>query len=258
MGLMIDRKNPLYKEVLELEEQRIYGFEGLEPEAQLGAIEKEIKARIKITTSEIFTIGELLILAKPICKLNGITFENWIEEKYDFSLSTAKNFMNVNKNCGGVRDLAEQIPPSALYEISKPDTPKELKDDIISQANLPNLNVPELKRIKKIFRTGNEEAYETALMEISGKNNVTQQTKYTIDVCKKALSTLKQLNQSIQSRFDTNLMWVESSGVQPVASKINGKLFDAIQDGIDTLDKAIYESEELLKLNNEEIKALLK
>lgn len=239
----------LYDLAIKAEIKGAFELDGLEPEKQLKLIIEEIQIRIKITKQEIFIIGELLCMAKRVCLQATIGFQDWIKDNFDFSYETAKNFMNVHKQCMGFREMAIHIPTSILYKISEPSFPEELREHLITNGNLEKMTNGHFKKLTQKYKKGGFEAIENDIEEINHSGTIKRHTSYSLDICENAYRVLKDTRVKINQRskqashdryFDT----------LPESDEINSKLLLAIEEAETTLFCAINESNELLKQIN--------
>jgi len=237
----------LYKEVSLIEEWRIFHW-GLE---DIEIIEEEIKCRVKITKHEIFKIGELLMIGKKLCQKYNKRFQQWIEDKFDFSYETAKNFMNVWKNCFGYRNWALNVPTSILYQIAMPKFDDNLRKYLFENGNLEKMTNGRFKQLLAKFKQGGWEAIEEDMLEINRYiGGIRIQYNYTLDMCKSALRTLEGLKSKIEKHGQESNEFIDFIGSaqrsEPEAGEINEILYEAIQDNITSLEKAIVEADEIL------------
>lgn len=138
-----------------------------QPKEFLDRLATEIKCRIKITQSEIFKIGEILVLAKKVCQQNNLGFKDWIRDTFDFSYETANNFMNVYTHCMGNRHVALKMKPSLLYKVSSPSFPDELREWLFEKGNLSKITNGKLKGLQQKFKKGGWEAIQEDVQELS-------------------------------------------------------------------------------------------
>lgn len=240
---------PLYDVAVSFERQRMFGISTLSPETQLEILLKEIKIRVKITKSEIFKIGELLIHAKKICQQEGKGFQDWITNNLDFSYETANNFMNVYKHCLGVREIAMNVKPSILYQISAPSFPDELREYLFDAEQLNEMTNGKLTEITRKYKEGGFEAIEDDIEALNSGRLAIKQSTYTLDMVENALRTLEALKDKIEGHStgrDIVPFEKQIKSHEPEAFDVNSKLFTALQSAIDVLDAAQKESQQIL------------
>ena len=122
-----------------------------ESDKQLPLIVEEIRARVGKTKRQIFEIGRLLTQAKTI--VGHGKFKDWIKGKFDFSYSTANNFMNVYRYCLESPALVHSIRAAVLYKIASPVFPKDLREHLLKHANaLEKITNEEIKDICQRFK----------------------------------------------------------------------------------------------------------
>ena len=241
----------LYDVVDRQEWLRVFGGQSsLTPEELLKALQEEIKFRIKITKNEVFKIGELLINAKNICQQEGLKFKEWISEKFDFSYETANNFMNVYKNCLGLRNVVLNLSPSILYQISSPSFPEELKKHLFDTEQINEITNGRLREITKKYKKGGFDAIKDDIAELNRGHVILQQSCYTLDVVENALRTMEALHEKIERRGRSYHSFLPFENQiktdEPESFEVNSKLVGAVQSAIDLLEKARHESEQIL------------
>jgi Protein of unknown function (DUF3102) len=107
----------------DIREERAHLFkDDPESDKQLPLIVEEIQARVGSAKRQIFEIGRLLTEAKAI--VGHGEFKDWIKGKFDFSYSTANNFMNVYRYCLESPALVHSIRAAVLYKVASPKFPK--------------------------------------------------------------------------------------------------------------------------------------
>ena len=213
----------------------------------LDAIKREILIRLKITKNEIFKIGECLIMAKSISQKKGIGFQNWIRDNFDFSYETAKNFMNVYKNCMGYHEIAVRLPSSILYKLSKPGLSEELRNFLFTHCNLEQITNKDFQKLLKKFNEGGFEAIEDDMTVIQHDREIYRETNYLFDICENGIRTLNQLGGKIKP-------WIDLSGGKHVELNklqiiydLKEKIHLAIYDATNMLDNTVYEARNLIK-----------
>jgi hypothetical protein len=93
----------------------------------------------KQTIEDIIVVGERLIDSQSRLKHGKLTWAGWLEKNFDWSESTALNFMNVyrlvtSQEYETLNFKEMSIVLSELYALARPSTPKEVKAKIIGRA----------------------------------------------------------------------------------------------------------------------------
>ncbi len=91
----------------------------------------EIKALMKRTAQDIVEIGQKLVKVKE--KLGHGRFGAWLEAEFEWSIQTAKRFMNVAAAFQN-QQFVDFIAPSALYELAAPSIPDAVRDEALARA----------------------------------------------------------------------------------------------------------------------------
>lgn len=235
-----------YAEVNKLETVRSYEFESLLPEEQLNLIQNEIKIRVKITQNEVFKIGQLLCLAKPICHKQGIGFQEWIETHFDFSYETAKNFINVYEQCMGIQELAEKVPKSILYRIASKSVPAELRNWMIVEGNLEKLSMNKYQKLVKLYNEGGMEAVDKTRGEIQKGIYQIQQIQFALQDFKLAQSTIEGLSKRFKSKFDIDSSSSLLSRLSEETQQIVTNMTDILTRISEELERGCYDAQILL------------
>jgi hypothetical protein len=94
---------------------------------------KEIKARLKRSAQDIWEIGQKLSEVRS--QLAYGHFDKWLKAEFGWSRRTAYNFIKVYEAFPERATIAQvSIAASALYQLSSPSTPKEVKEEFIKKA----------------------------------------------------------------------------------------------------------------------------
>lgn len=232
----------IYEESKFHEEQEAFDLVSLEPETQLNQIAKHIKLRIKITQYEIFKIGELLTMAKKICRENKMGFKEWIDQNFDISYETANNFMNVFKQCFGQRKVALKIPPTILYKVSAPNFPEELREYLFERANFNELTNGKLANLKKRYDEGGLEAIIDDIEEINRATIVERQLKRRFDLVENYLRHLYEIIQKYKNDYTGNEVVefeLQLESLEPEAKKITKGLYQALETSYIELESSL-------------------
>lgn len=230
-----------------IDESEVFDLDVSKPESALAQIVDYVKFRIRLTKREIFKIGELLCRAKKVCSVNNIGFKDWIEENFDLSYETANNYMNVHRQCFGVQWIAEAIPRSILYKISKPNFPEELREYLFETADFNELTNGKLTNIKKKYDDGGLESVEVDIEEISRASLANRQIKRRMDLVENYLRHLNEIICKYKGDY-TGATPVEFekqlTSLEPEAVEISRDLMVVIEKAYDMVDTAYEEAKE--------------
>lgn len=229
------------------DESEVFDLDVSEPESALEQIVGFVKFRIRITQREIFKIGELLCKAKKICSKNNKGFQDWIEDNFDFSYPTAKNFMNVHMQCFGQQRIAERIPPSILYKISAPSFPEELREYLFDKGNLEEITNGKLTNIKNKYDKGGLEAVEEDIEEISRASLADHQIRRRMDLVENYLRHLLEIKEKYVGEYPIDrIVGFENqlSYLEPEAVDISKNLLVVIEKAYDMVADAYEEARE--------------
>ncbi|WP_158260533.1 DUF3102 domain-containing protein [Chlorogloea sp. CCALA 695] len=93
----------------------------------------EIRGLMKRTANDIVEIGQKLVNVKE--KLGHGRFGSWLEAEFDWSIQTAKRFMNVAAAFQNQQIVDfDFIAPSALYELAAPSIPDAARNEAFARA----------------------------------------------------------------------------------------------------------------------------
>jgi hypothetical protein len=93
----------------------------------------EIRGLMKRTAKDIVDIGQKLVNVKE--KLGHGRFGSWLEAEFDWSIQTAKRFMNVAAAFQNQQIVDfDFIAPSALYELAAPSLPDAARSEAFARA----------------------------------------------------------------------------------------------------------------------------
>lgn len=222
-------RNELYAEAESIRQDRICG-KGI----SLDSIEDEIRVHTRITQREIFIIGELLFIAKDICRQRNIRFKTWVNESFDFSYETAKNFMNVFRNCVGWQEMAEGIPISILYQVASPGFPDQLREYLYDRGGLEKISGTGFKRLLQKYREGDIDGVERYLDDLGASYTTKEQIKHNLGLVKELQQRINELNSTVFNR----------SCSDDEAQEIQLQLSDALSESWSIIGKAIEAAKE--------------
>jgi hypothetical protein len=241
----------IYHDVLHAHRLRVFGFDTKDTSRQLRMLENEIKIRLRITSHEVFIIGELLSMAKQICTEKGIRFKLWIIKAFSFSYETANNFMNVYKYCLGHRTIAALLPLSLLYKIGAPNFPQELREYIFQTfSKLESITDSILKRMLEKYKAGGIEAVEKDIENYTTLTTAESQIFNCFDQAENTLRSLDSFHDSIVKWGNRQSYVVYDSQVQtmsPLVQEINNGILQAVESAINTVETAVASAEEKFK-----------
>lgn len=216
----------LYSQADRMYKSRTYYSITDDYEGWLEEIKEEIIVRVKITKYEIFTIGELLTKAKPLCSSARVRFKDWIEDNFEFSYETAKNFMNVYENCFAYRAISENIPASIMYKLAAPNFSEELRDYLFTQGNLKEMSTMHFSQIIKKYQELGLDGIKEDIKAINREMVFYNQTRFIIDLAKREIQRIEELKDKINSVLGTDLDHRDSTALQPEANEIVEILYE--------------------------------
>ncbi|WP_420628626.1 DUF3102 domain-containing protein [Candidatus Leptofilum sp.] len=94
---------------------------------------QEIRQLMKRSAEDIVIIGLKLIEVKT-CLPHG-AFGKWLRSEFDWTETTALNFMRVAKAFKTTNFADLHLAPSALYLLAAPSTPNEARIEAVDRAN---------------------------------------------------------------------------------------------------------------------------
>jgi hypothetical protein len=95
----------------------------------------EIKEQLKDTVQAIWQIGQKLVEVRN-CLSYG-EFNSWLKTEFQWSRSTAYNYINVFETFGSCPNFGQlNIAASALYLLAAPSTSKEAREEALESARL--------------------------------------------------------------------------------------------------------------------------
>jgi len=124
-----------------------YDYERI-PEADRQAVMSaalEIKPRLKRAAADVYAVGEQLNAAKG--RIPYGQWSNWLQEEFELTDRTARNFMAVADKFAGRSEIISDLPPTALYLLAAPSTPDEAVEAVVSKAQAgQKVSVAEVKK----------------------------------------------------------------------------------------------------------------
>jgi len=112
-----------------------FDYAALEPETRTIVQQhtSEIKERLWNAVQVIWEIGQKLFDVRN--RLDYGQFTSWLKVEFDWSRSTAYNYINVFESFGSCSNFGQlAIATSALYLLATPSTPKEARQEALEQA----------------------------------------------------------------------------------------------------------------------------
>lgn len=242
----INSSSRLYDLAHKLEIKGAYDIEELTDEQKLVRIKQEIQVRTKITALEIFKIGKLLILAKPICGRLKIRFKDWVTTNHDFSYETGVNFMQVYRSCLGMESIAVKLDKSVLYKVSEPSFPDELREFLFASGSITKLTDMDLTQLVAQYDKGGFDAIQDSIEKWNFEFDMYEQTQFVLDRCRGLKCTITQTKCKIMNKFgyykEDRFIETERK-LLPAADKINKELLNTIYNCEQALETAIKKAE---------------
>lgn len=158
-------------------------------EDYMDSVQEELKVRGQAFKYHIFEIGRILCELKRI--LRHGSFQDWIDNNFDFCYETANNFMKVYRACMGHPEVVEYFNPSCLYVIAKPDFPADLRQALFEGAKGPvDIKKVDLVKAAIQFRNGEVKTTDKVVQDLLKKQK-------DVSIWEKYIIELKALNQLI-------------------------------------------------------------
>jgi len=235
----------LYDLAHKLEIKGAYDIEELTDEQKLVRIRQEILVRTKITSLEIFKIGKLLTLAKPICRRLKIRFKEWVTNNHDFSYETGVNFMQVYRSCLGMESIAVNLDKTVLYKISEPSFPDDLREYLYATGSITKLTCMDLTQLVAQYDEGGFDAIKDSIEKWNYEFDMYEQTQFVLDRCIGLKSMIEQTRFKIMNKFgyykEDRFIETERK-LLPAADKINKELLNTIYSCEQVLETAIQKA----------------
>lgn len=106
-----------------------YGTLDLDTRSFVQTKTAEIRILVKQTAQGIIEIGQRLIEVKE--RLGHGNFLPWLQGEFNWSLQSAKRFMNVAETFGQNQQIVD-FYPSALYLLAAPSVPEEVRQEALT------------------------------------------------------------------------------------------------------------------------------
>ena len=147
----------------------------------------EIRGLMKRTANDIVEIGQKLVNVKE--KLGHGRFGSWLEAEFDWSIQTAKRFMNVAAVFQNQQIVDfDFIAPSALYELAAPSIPDAARNEAFARAKAgESITYKAAKDIKQKY----------ALPSIKLESALKQEIQPVSQLSSTALNTPPRIKQEI-------------------------------------------------------------
>lgn len=157
------------------------------------SIEEELKIRSKAFRYHIFEIGKLLCELKRI--LPHGSFQNWVDNNFDFSRESAYNFMKVYRACMGHPEVVEYFNPSCLYFLASPSFPAEFRQALFEGVKgKVDITKKDLVKLALQFKNGKVKTTDKQVQDLLKKQQyISIRERYVIE--------LKALNQLLLERL---------------------------------------------------------
>ena len=98
---------------------------------ELQTIASRVRQRIRSTTREIIETGIDLLAAKQ--HLGHGQFLAWVDAEFRMTARTARNYMRAAQMASGKAEIVSTLPPTAIYLLSSPSTPEEVRREVIAK-----------------------------------------------------------------------------------------------------------------------------
>lgn len=110
-----------------------------------------IKGLMRRTAEDVIEIGKALIRQKE--RLPHGMFLPWIETEFEMSQSAALRFVNVANAYGGKSVTVTDLTTKALYELSAPSTPPEVREEVERRISAGELvSSEDVRTLKEQFK----------------------------------------------------------------------------------------------------------
>jgi len=141
---MVKKRKPKQPGTKTTKGQLNSGVSDLAVQAKLAKHAENIRTMSKRVVQDIYGIGGELTEAKKL--LGHGHYVDWLEREFKWSVATALNFtrvyefveeiksININFTNLDLSDLDLNIAPSALYALARPNTPEEVRNEMIDRA----------------------------------------------------------------------------------------------------------------------------
>jgi hypothetical protein len=125
------------------------------------SVSKFLKAQVdrirRSAGKSVIEIGKDLIAAKHY--LSHGAFLRWVEYEVGIPARTAQGYMQVAQWASGKNNCVARLPPTILYLLSAPSTPKDLVHDILEKADSgENISLSDLREELKGLRAKAQKA----------------------------------------------------------------------------------------------------
>jgi hypothetical protein len=191
------------------------GYDDLPAEvaAEVRDASTRIRVRMQRTAADIVEIGRDLIVIKS--KVGHGNFLPWIEQEFGMSEDTAQNFMRVAKRFGDQMPNYSVFEPTVLYELAKPSTPAEVRDNVVEMAQrgekVTTKTVAELKeKLKKAAEDLKAEKETRAAIEGRSREVMAER-----DDAQTTAIYLRAQNEQLQKRLQEAESASAASAVEP-------------------------------------------
>jgi predicted RNase H-like nuclease (RuvC/YqgF family) len=211
-----------YKEIAPVEETQIQEFDYSQVDEDTAGFLQE-KANIIVQTKTL----AMLKIAKELAEVNKRlannyrgTFGNWCKS-IGYSRDTAENYIRtytyVAENFGNIED-AEKIKKSLLFLISKPSTPKELQEEVIS-GNITTIK--EFEELKEQLKQ-KEKALEENQKRVEELNKANEKFK---DELEKHKNEKEELTEELEEK-NRLIQEMNNAPIEITSTVVNEPQFD--------------------------------
>lgn len=208
-------------------------------ENQLPLLVDEIKSRQHRIKNDLRVIGGLLVESKEL--VGHGEFEKFVEDNFDFSISTARNLMNVFIQCGAYPEIFDQINSTVLYQISAPNFPDELRKFMLNNTKLlDNINNKKVADIGKRFAKGEidiESNEVQSLLKYSRKNDAIKFYQNEVENLIKSISE----HHKLLGKFIDNIDWpIHPDKNKTILTKKQKKMIDKLASEIGAMGMILF------------------
>jgi hypothetical protein len=163
----------------------------------IAAASERIKLRMRRTSEDIIEIGKDLIEVKKL--INHGQFGFWLENEFEMTDRTARNFIRVAERFGGKSEVISDFKPTILCELASPSTPDEVVEKAQSvAAKGEKVTVADVKKWKN--RASDAEKIAKAAEKARGnaEAKLEEETENQAEEISKLQDENRQLQESLR------------------------------------------------------------
>jgi hypothetical protein len=173
-----------------------------EQQDDLRATVDRIRFNLFKTAENIIEIGLDLTHAKKM--VGHGHFLPWLAYNFDMSERTAQNYMRVAKKFGGNSAIFSDLPAQVVRLLSEPDTPEEVKDNVIKLAERGEKVTPaDVKKLKEDLKEAKAQAKEIAAQKRASDAELSKANSKVAEAVANELfvrSQVQQLQQKLAEK----------------------------------------------------------